>query len=190
MADDVIIHDVPSRTSLRDRFNLEKVSWGAIWAGVMVTLGVEAVFLSFGIFINAIIGGSTGWAFIWYLVTAFCSFYCGAWCAARLSDVSDRGVSIMHGLAMWGLAILMTLIIGGITTGVAGGVWLARTGGAVTGPFWGGTTILYSGLIWGGAILSMIASYFGGASGMPMGRVSSTGEPISEAGPTPLRRVS
>jgi hypothetical protein len=190
MADDVIIRDVPSRSAgLRDRFNLEKVSWGAIWAGTMVTLGMEALFLSFGIFINALIGGSNGWAAIWYLVTAAVSFYCGSWCAARLSDMSDRGISILHGLTTWGLATMSTLVIAGVTTAAIGLAWLTRPYTQATGPVWGGNTILYGGIIWGGVVLSLIASYFGGAAGMPVPQ-SATGIDQPEATPSPMRRVS
>jgi len=191
MADDVIIRDVPFRSAgLRDRFNLEKVSWGAIWAGTMVTLGMEALFLSFGIFINAAFGGSNVWAMIWYLVTAFVSFYAGSWCAARLSDVSDRGISILHGLTTWGLATMSTLVIAGVTTAAIGFAWLTRPYTTATGPVWGGNTILYGGIIWGGVVLSLIASYFGGAAGMPLLQSAAGLEQQPEAPPSQMRRVS
>lgn len=181
MADDVI-RDVssqtPAGTRLVERLNLSKVSWGAIWAGVMVTIGMEALFLSFGIFIGGVFGGSVVWSMAWYLVTMAVSFYAGAWCASRLSDVPGRQLGVLHGLTTWGLATLGTVLIGGVVAWAALrlGIILAVSGttGAVTvntSAIWGATE-KWGGLIWGGVFLSLITAYLGGASGIPSQRVA------------------
>ncbi len=174
------------------RFNLEKVSWGAIWAGVMVTIGMEALFLAFGIFIAALIGGSTIWTYIWYLVTMAVSFYAGASTAARLSDVVSRDIRVLHGLATWGLATLATVLIGGVVVGIAGYVALTQTNAAAyatgamqNGSVWGPLE-QNAGIIWGGMMLSLMTAYLGGATGTPVQRT------ISEQRQTPtepLRRA-
>lgn len=182
MADDVI-RDVPPRypesfgMGVSDRFNLRKVSWGAIWAGAMVTIGMEALFLTFGIFIGAMMGGSTVWTMAWYLVTMAVSFFAGAVSAARLSDTDVRGVCALHGVTVWGVATLATAILGM----AASLVWLGRFGGPFTAAAWGPIE-QWGGVIWGGVFLSLLTSYFGGATAHPSpeiarasGRTMSTG---------------
>ncbi len=187
MADDVIRDPVrsPVGTGTRtgDRLNFQKVSWGAIWAGVMVTIGLEALFLSFGVFIAALFGGSTDWAMAWYLVTMAVAFYFGARSAARLSDLAVREVCVLHAAATWGLATLGTALIGG-TLGWAAFV---KTGVAFSASLWGPTE-QWAGIIWGGIILSLAAAYFGGASARPI--VQAGAVPDQEGSVPPLRRVS
>jgi hypothetical protein len=144
-----------------ERFNLQKVSWGAIWAGVMVTIGMEALFLSFGIFIAGAFGGSEVWSYAWYLVTMAISFYTGAAAATRLSDVTARDVRILHGLATWGLATLSTVLIGGVVAGVAGYTALTRMNVQYSGGVWGPVE-RNAGIIWGGIMLSFVTAYFAG----------------------------
>jgi hypothetical protein len=189
MPEQDVISNVSTRqggSRLLDRLNLAKVSWGAIWAGVMVTIGMEALFLSFGICINAAFGGSVVWSTVWYLVTMAVSFCAGAWCAARLSDSPVREVSILHGITTWGLATLATGIIFGAIAWVR--LWMgtiAMIAGAAP-PFTWGATLGLPGVIWGGIILALGAAYFGGAAGLPTPRAGVT----EEAPGTPLRRVS
>ena len=194
MADEVF-REVPAQFTgptgrLTDRFNLSKVSWGAIWAGAMVTIGMEALFLSFGIFIDAAFDGSTPWAMAWYLVTMAGSFYLGAWTSARLSDVSVRELCALHGLTTWGLATLGTILM--IGTALFAGLRLGTTllvnsAGAAPAAarldLWG-PTLEYSGVIWGGVILSLFCAYIGGLAGMPK-RVAA-----QEAPTAPMRRAS
>lgn len=98
---------------LNERISFSSVSWGAIWAGAMLTTGMEFLFLSFGIFIGGVFGGSTAWTMAWYLITMAISFFIGAWGAARLSGAVTRENSVLHGLTTWGLATLGTGVIGG-----------------------------------------------------------------------------
>jgi hypothetical protein len=169
MADDVI-HDVPSRfasaTGLRagDRFNLEKANWGAIWSGALVTVGMEILFLTFGLFINALWGGSTAWGMAWYLVTMGVSFYIGGVAAARMSDVADRSSTVYHALTTWGLATFGTAMVGLLIAGAA----LTRYAGPVFTPANWGAIIEWAGVIWGGVMLSFITAWFAGASSRPM----------------------
>ncbi|HLH19666.1 MAG TPA: hypothetical protein VKX45_20755 [Bryobacteraceae bacterium] len=184
MADDVI-RDVPTRfptmgARLGERFVLSRVSWGAIWAGTMVTLGLVALFLTFGIFINALIGGSTVWSAIWYLVTMGASFYAGAWCAARMCD--SPGAGRMHGITTWGLGTLATVILFGALDLLILSI-IRASGGFLTLNLPG----VWAGLIWGGVMLSLICAYIGGGAGVPKAPRATAVEP--ETGTTPLRRA-
>jgi hypothetical protein len=196
MADDVLRDPsqfaVPSGARVIDRFNLSRVSWGAIWAGAMVTLGMEALFLSFGIFIDAALDGSTPWAMAWYLVTMAISFFVGGWSAARLSDVPAREISVLHGLTTWGLATLSTVLIFGavVLSGVRLGTALVLSGpAAAPAPaafnLWGPLEE-YGGLIWGGVVLSLLTACLGGARALP-GSSAPVGQ---QPGTTQMRRAS
>ncbi len=55
MADDVT-HNAPPRYPVRPGVRVsetvQRVSWSAVWAGVMTALGMEALFTLFGLFIG------------------------------------------------------------------------------------------------------------------------------------------
>jgi hypothetical protein len=102
-----------------------RVSWGAIWAGVMIALGLELLFTLFGFFIGFGMyhyqapnpwAGIGPWTAVWYLVTAAISMFFGAWSAARLSGNPVREAGVLHGLATWGLATFVTVLIVSVGT--------------------------------------------------------------------------
>lgn len=185
MADDVI-RDIPvsypAGVNVIDRFDLKKASWGAIWAGVMVTIGMEALFVSFGIFINDLLGGSEIWTMAWYLVTMAVSFYCGSASTVRLSNAALPGVGVLNGLATWGLATLGTIYFGSLAFPAV----MALAG--VTVP--PGTTMAtfsadWAGIIWGGIVLSLACAYVGGMKTSPV-----AGTTVDRTGAAmPLRRA-
>ncbi|GEM_PF-708172 len=123
MADEVVQND-PGRFWMAPVGRLSelisRVSWGAIWAGVMVALGMEALFTLFGLFIGFNMynaqaanpwAGVPAWSLAWYLVTAAWSMYFGAWCAARFSGNPVREAAILHGITTWGLATVATVLV-------------------------------------------------------------------------------
>lgn len=136
-----------------------KVSWDAIWAGAMVTMGLEALFLSFGLFIGGIFGGSVAWNVVWFLVTMAASFYVGARTTARLSGAPTPDLARLNGLATWGLATLGTLVIGIVVTSVL--AFYSGSLAVASGTNWGSIE-LWFGAIWGGVMLSMLTAYAGG----------------------------
>jgi hypothetical protein len=126
MAENVTVTREPTVHRVRITELINRVSWGAIWAGVMIALGMEVLFAFFGTFIGFGMynyqsanpwGGISAWTTIWYLVTAGWSMFFGAWCAARLSGNPTREAGILHGVSTWGLAALATMLI------VAVGAW-------------------------------------------------------------------
>jgi hypothetical protein len=114
MADDVIRNDyfdsVPTGSGLGI---FKRISWGAIWAGVMAALGMEILLTLFGLFVgfgryDAHLAnpwsGVVSWTTVWYLVTVGWSMFFGAWCASRLSGNPVPGDGMLHGITTWGLA--------------------------------------------------------------------------------------
>jgi hypothetical protein len=103
---------------------LHRPSWSAVWAGVMIALGMEILFTFFGLFIGFRMydfraanpwRGISGWTTIWYFVTVGWSMFFGAWCAARLSGDPARESGRLHGITVWGLASILS--IGVVTFG-------------------------------------------------------------------------
>lgn len=187
MAEDVIRTE-PLRPGVRstgvvNEVMINQVSWGAIWAGVMAALGMEALFTAFGLFIGFGMyspgaanpwSGVSGWSFVWYLVTAACSMFFGAWCTSLLSGNPLRGVRVMHGIATWGLSTIATMFV------VVLASWsILREGivmlGSVTAPAVQVTTTQgvisdLSGIalrIWIGVLLGLITAIIGAMAGEP-----------------------
>jgi MFS family permease len=167
---------------------IKRISWPAIFAGTMVALGTEILFVLFGLAIAFIIrspGGVQAWSVAWYLITSIIALYVGGWVAARLSSNPDRRGAQLHGLVTWGLTMLTTFFF------LASSAWdvlstsanvLATAVGAtpqgqaaaaqMPPPSTFADTIARSGwmlafVLFGGVLLAAISSWVGGAAGKP-----------------------
>lgn len=177
-----------TRPGIRVSEMIDRVSWGAIWAGVMAALGMEALFTLFGMFIGFGMynptaanpwSGVPAWSLGWYLVTAGWSMFFGAWCSARLSGDPLRSVGILHAIATWGLATLVTLAIVVLASWAVLREGIAVLGNlavpvspntAVPGTAAQATVSDIAGIalrVWGGVLLGFITALFGGALGTP-----------------------
>lgn len=100
---------------------LERVSWGALFAGFMVGVGVLFLLLSLG----AAVGLTTvdardisSWknmgigVGIWGGISAIIASFFSAWVAGRLSTSPDRTSGMLHGAALWGLTWFVGLWMG------------------------------------------------------------------------------
>ena len=196
MAEEVI-RDVPLRYPVRSLGRLSefvgRVSWGAIWAGAIIALAMEALFTAFGFFIGFHMydaaaanpwGDVRGWSIFWYLVTAGWSMFLGAWCAARLSGNPLRGSGILHGITTWGLASFASLMLAtaaawGITRA---GIFLLASGGAppataMVNPQATAAAVSRTFLtIWIGSLVGLCTAILGGLVGRPGGVVTTTEE--------------
>lgn len=90
-----------------------RVSWGAIFSGVLVALSMELVFLSFGLFVGFQMtdGSATAWTKAWYLVGVFFSLLIGSSVAARLAGNPSRSNGMLHGFVVWGLSMFTTAVV-------------------------------------------------------------------------------
>jgi hypothetical protein len=119
MADEVIRNDAGLPTGVTGVTDIiKRISWGAVWAGVVAALGMEILLTLFGFFIGFRMyhgdaanpwRGLAAWSTVWYLVTAGWSMFFGAWCAARLSGNPVTGDGILHGISTWGMATTATV---------------------------------------------------------------------------------
>jgi ElaB/YqjD/DUF883 family membrane-anchored ribosome-binding protein len=108
-----------------------RVSWGAIFAGgvVAVTVGVMLAILGVAIgasTVDATTGETPGASTFsmaaggWLLVSNLIGLAVGGYVAARLSGTADKTDSALHGLSVWGIGYLLSVVLlGNIIAGTA-----------------------------------------------------------------------
>src|SRR3972149_7848821 len=113
-----------------------RVSWGGIFAGTLVALGNQLLWMLLGMGIGfGIISPVTQEGFgtigigsgIYILAVSLVSLFVGGWVCSRISSISDKFKSGLHGLVVWALFTftafyLMTTAAGGLISSFAGGI--------------------------------------------------------------------
>ena len=126
---------------------VRRISWGAIIAGLIVTLVCQILLSMLGVAIGAATvnptqeqqpfeGLGTG-AAIWWIVSSLISLFIGGCVAGRLAGVPRKGDGALHGIVMWGAATLITfLLVGTAIGGLFGGAFsaLKQTNGGQGAP--------------------------------------------------------
>ncbi|GEM72722.1 hypothetical protein [Sphingomonas aquatilis] len=119
------------------------LSWGAVFAGVVIAVAVQLVLgiLGAGIgltMVDPVEGttpGAAGFgigAGIFWLITTVIALGAGGYAAARVAGVHDRFDALVHGLVVWGVTLILTLyLLTSVVGGIIGGAF--RTVGAVAG---------------------------------------------------------
>lgn len=127
-------------------FSIKRISWSAVFAGVLVVMVAQILLTLLGLGIglstidpvneqNPTSGLGTGSA-IWYLVSSLLSLFMGGWVAGRLAGAPRLFDGVLHGVLTWCLATLLTIyfltttvgsLIGGAGRLVGG---LVRTAGS------------------------------------------------------------
>jgi hypothetical protein len=119
------------------------ISWGAIFAGVVFVLAISWLLYLLGVAFGLTVvepaevpeaGEELGWsAAIWMLVTSLIAFFLGGLFTARIAGIIDKTEGMLHGLAVWGVSILLALLLGvaGVSTLLQTGQSLAKGGAAL-----------------------------------------------------------
>jgi hypothetical protein len=120
-----------------------RLSWGAIFAGVVIAVAVQLVLgiLGAGIgltMVDPVEGttpGAAGFgigAGIYWLITTVLALGAGGFAAARVAGVHERFDALVHGLVVWGVTLILTLyLLTSAVGGIIGGAF--RTVGSVAG---------------------------------------------------------
>jgi len=120
-----------------------RLSWGAIFAGVVIAVAVQLVLgiLGAGIgltMVDPVQGttpGAAGFgigAGIFWLITTVLALGAGGYAAARVAGVYERFDALVHGLVVWGVTLILTLyLLTSAVGGIIGGAF--RTVGSVAG---------------------------------------------------------
>ena len=143
----------PADTARPTAFN--RVSWGAIFAGVVVALVIQVLLTMLGAGIGiAALDPTTGdnpaastfsiVAGIWYVLSGIASAFVGGYVAARMSGKTNATTGAFHGLTTWAFTTLLVLymltstvgsLVGGafrgLTTAVGG---IGQTAAQAAGP--------------------------------------------------------
>lgn len=130
---------VPTPTVSEDvhTIMINKVSWGAIFAGVVVALVVQVLLTMLGAGIGlATLDPGTGdnpsastfsiAAGIWYVVSGIVAAFAGGYIAARMSGKTVPTTGALHGLTTWAFTTLLVLYFLSTTVG-------SLVGGAFSG---------------------------------------------------------
>ncbi|NNC16760.1 hypothetical protein HRD49_21710 [Corallococcus exiguus] len=131
-----------------------KLSWGAIFGGTFVALGVWILLYTLGLAlglssVNPADAGSAKSAGIftgiWSVLVPLVALFVGGVVAARSAGIVDKAGGAMHGAVLWGLTTLMgVLVLGMVLSSVLGAVF--NVGKAAVGA--GGTAAV--GAVTGG----------------------------------------
>lgn len=91
-----------------------RVSWGAVFAGVVIAVALQLVMTLLGaaIGLTALDGEDSGKAFgigagIWALLVPLVTMFVGGMTAGRLANVRDRTDGFVHGALVWAVALLL-----------------------------------------------------------------------------------
>ncbi len=103
----------------RTTLNPYRLSWGAIFAGLIMVLIVHAVlnFLSLAWGLANVSFSPEGIevpqlnAFFWLLLNTIIAMFVGGWVAGRLSAVKQTTEMVLHGLLTWATASLLSLLL-------------------------------------------------------------------------------
>ena len=150
-----------------------RMSWGAIFAGLIVAtaiqivLGILGIAVGFGAYDlgDSLQGYGIG-AAIWVIVSTLIALFVGGRTTGRLAGIVTRGDGILHGIVLWGVstifaAWLATNSIGAIAGGtlsLAGNVVGATASGVAQGAAQLGGAAMSNGNIDFGALQQQVTS--------------------------------
>jgi hypothetical protein len=153
------VHRDPTLHATRDNVvgldsRMPRISWGAIFAGTVVMLGLAWLLHLLGISIGvsiadasdsiAISDGLQGGAAVWLVLSWLISFFVGSLVAARLAGRLDDFSGMLHGMTLWGFGTIIAVLLG-----YAGISSVLQTGGRVVSATAQGVGQVVSGV--GGA---------------------------------------
>lgn len=125
-----------------------RLSWGAIFAGLVTAIVLQVVLTVLGLAIGLSawdpsegVGGIGTGVWVWALLSALVSLFAGGVVTGRLAGILTRGDGALHGLLMWGLSLIVGLWLVGSGAGfvlgtafdVIGSTVAATAGAAVSG---------------------------------------------------------
>jgi hypothetical protein len=128
-----------------------RLSWGAIFAGLFVALGVHLVLALLGVAIGFTVidpatpGGATAGDVatgvgIWAAISGLIALFMGGTTTGRLAGILTRGDGALHGIVLWALTTIMLvwLIVSGLGF-LLGGAFnvIGRTASAAVGAVGG-----------------------------------------------------
>ncbi|MCB1676166.1 MAG: hypothetical protein KDI01_07735, partial [Halioglobus sp.] len=125
-----------------------RISWGAVFAGVSLSMALSWLLLLLGAALGASIADATDLAavgdglglgsIIWILLTSVVATFAGALLAAKLVGSPDDRIGALHGLTVWSVGMLVIVLLG--ASGIGGAV--NAISGVVGASATAGTTVI------------------------------------------------
>src|SRR5262252_2292317 len=118
---------------------LSKISWGAIFAGVILALATQLVLNLLGMGVGAAtlspVTGDTPSATslsigagIWFAISSILAALAGGYTAGRLAGIPNESIAGWHGLTTWALATLVIFyLLSSTLGGILGGAYRGMT---------------------------------------------------------------
>jgi ABC-type transport system involved in multi-copper enzyme maturation permease subunit len=117
-----------SRLSASDTVNVERefsdylpryVTWGPIWAGAAVAIGVHVLLSVLGMAVGLSVAagtevsgqGITISVGIWMIISALAALFVGGWIAGFLSSPRSPGHGAVHGFIMWCVVTALSAVL-------------------------------------------------------------------------------
>jgi hypothetical protein len=155
-----------------------RVSWGGIWAGMLVALGVMLVLSTLGIAVGFSAGArnvdpekiGTG-AVIWSRGSLLVALFFGGMAAARMSMVWDRFTGLAQGALVWVVSTVAVLLLGANGVGLIGVTLAFSTARHVEGGPSASAWITFFSVV-----LSLLAALAGSAIGQRRAAVRARSE--------------
>jgi hypothetical protein len=122
-------------TAATSHNHFRRVSWGAVFAGMVIAVVVQLVLSLLGAGIglgtvdplryNTPDASTFGiGAAIWWVLSSVIALFAGGWVAGHLSGSPEKTDAVLHGLLTWGVAAIVTMyllasIVGSVVSGGA-----------------------------------------------------------------------
>lgn len=115
-----------------------RVSWGGIWAGVLVAVGLLLLLAAFGLAVgvSAVQPGETDasslgtGAAIWAAVSLLLALFVGGMVSTRIGAISDGATGFFEGALVWVVSILLMAYVASSGIGMLAGGAFKLVGGA------------------------------------------------------------
>ena len=131
---------------------VRRVSWGAIFAGTAIAMGLMVLFTTLGIGIGAAsfdplydnesVGGFTTGGAIYIVITQLIALVIGGYVAARLAGIPRTPSALMHGAAVWAVSTLILAYMAVTGAGAAFGAASTVLGNAAQAAISAGQAVL------------------------------------------------
>ncbi|MFP4014534.1 MAG: hypothetical protein ACLFVQ_10640 [Chitinispirillaceae bacterium] len=111
----------------------KRVSWGAIFVGVLVAIGIQITLSMLGVAIGLAsinvfgeqdpAGLATG-TVVWLILTGIVSLFCGGWVTGRLSGDVVKLDRALNGLGVWSLTVVLSIyLMSSTASAIVGGAF-------------------------------------------------------------------
>ena len=139
-----------------------RVSWGGVWAGVLVAMGALALLSAFGVAVGMTavdratenIDRIVTIAGVWGAVSMLAALFIGGMVSTRLGMVYDRATGLFEGVLVWIVAVMLMAAFAGSGLVLVPDVTIDLQGGKIAA--WIGLAAM---------VLSLVASCAGAMAG-------------------------